>query len=460
MRRQRKGRTVSTTASGHDVVNAQQTVLEDHALQPVPPERRQGLWRLVMVQIGWNISVSAFLVGGTIGAGVSFGTAVAAILLGNLFLSLVAIAIGLVGFRTGLTSYLISRVVFGIQGSVLVSLVLGVLAMGFIGVLMDAWGTALNLLIPAVPWTVVVLLFAAAITSTAIFGFKGLARFTVLAVPLEVAIALFALGRIAFDDEGFSAVLAAEPPSPIPFTVAVGAAIATWITGAGLVSDVDRFARRPRDVVIAGVAGFVVGAGVFETVAVISAMKVGDANFALVMQSLGLLAPAVVMLVLALWNTADNNLYSSSLAFTNASRIVGVPVPRWVWTLIAVGVSVGVAFLGFAGQFLSFLSIISVVTPPFVGVVLSHFYLVARARRTGAELLAAAPAVRVEALAAWAAAALISYNIDGFVKPVNGLLLGLVLYTAVAWVTGMLRGGRAPAAAQAAPPQPQSGREA
>jgi cytosine permease len=425
--------------SDHVVQDTQEDLLDDHALAAVPEAARRSLAQQVIVQIGWNISVSAFLVGGTIGAGTTLETALVAILLGNLFLSLVASLVGIIGFRTGLTSYLLSRAVFGTRGSVLVSLVLGILAMGFIGVLMDSWGSAINALFPAVPWSVVVLLFAVAITGTAIFGFKGLARFSALAVPVELAIALLALLRIGSAEGGFGALLDIQPATPIPFTVAMGAAIATWITGAALVSDVTRYARSSRDVVISSIVGFAVGAGVFETIATVSAMKVGNANLVQVMTGLGLLAPAVVMLVLALWNTADNNLYSSALAFTNASRMVGVRVPKPVWTVIAAVIAVAVAFAGFADRFLSWLQIIGLVTPPFAGVVITHFWVLGRLRRSGAELLDEAPAVRVEALAAWLAASLVTYVSTWFIDAIVGLVLGGVFYAALTALLAPLR---------------------
>jgi cytosine permease len=131
----------------------------------------------------------------------------------------------------------------------------------------------------------------------------------------------------------------------------MGAAIATWITGSALVADIIRYARRGRDVIISGFVGFALGAGVFETVATISAMKVGDSNFVGVMSGLGLLLPAVLVLVLVLWNTTDNNLYSSALAFTNASRVLGMSIPKPVWTILSVLIAVGVAFLGLAERF-------------------------------------------------------------------------------------------------------------
>ena len=91
-------------------------VMDDHALEPVPASRRNPLIQLIVVQVGWNISVSSFLVGGVVGAGTTFGEGMAAIGLGNLVLAVVASLIGIIGFRTGLTSYLASRAVFGQSG--------------------------------------------------------------------------------------------------------------------------------------------------------------------------------------------------------------------------------------------------------------------------------------------------------------------------------------------------------
>lgn len=431
----------NSAATDDEVQSVLAEDLNDHALDPVPSSRRKSLIQMIIVQIGWNISVSSFLVGGVVGGGTSFGEGLLAILVGNLVLVTVSTLVGLVGYRTGLTSYLASRTVFGRHGAVAVSLLLGILAMGFIGVLMDTWGAAVNVLIPAIPSWAFVLAFAIAITSTAIFGFKGLARFSAIAVPIEIGIALFALVRIGGGEGGFSNVLAYEPLVPIGFAAATGAVIATWITGAALVGDVARFATRPRDVVISCFAGFVLGAGVFETVATISAMQVGNSNFVVVMQGLGLLAPAAVMLVLALWNTADNNLYSASLAFTNASNTVGIRISKPVWTVISILIAVVVAFAGFADQFLVFLQFVGIVAPPFAGVLIAHFWLLVRGS-SGETLLRSAPSVRWEALVAWVGAALLAkYTNLLVIDAVEGLVYGLLIYAVLGWLIQNRLGG-------------------
>jgi cytosine permease len=242
-------------------------------------------------------------------------------------------------------------------------------------------------------------------------------------------VAALALGRIGSLEGGLGEILSAEPAQPIAFQVAMGAAISTWITGAALVADITRYASRGRDVVISGFVGFALGAGVFEAVATVSAMKVGDSNFVGVMSGLGLLAPAVLLLVLALWNTTDNNLYSSALAFTNASRVLGMSIPKPVWTIVSVLIALGVAFLGLAARFLTFLQVIGLVTPPFAGVLIAHFFVLGGVRRSTEELVRTTPTVRIEALVAWIGASLVTYYTDIFVDAITGLVLGGIFYS-------------------------------
>lgn len=408
----------------------------DYALDPVPSDRRRSLYSLVAVWVGWAISVSSFLVGGAVGAGTTFGTGLTAILVGNAILAVIGGAIGYIGYRTGLTTYLTSRIIFGVRGSAVPSIVLGILAMGFIGVLMDAFGSAMESLVTGVPWTVWVIVFAVAVTVTAVFGFKGLAVLSVVAAPLMLAFALYSLIRIGGDDGGFTAAVDAVPTTPIGFDVAVTAVIATWITGAALAGDIGRYARRPSHIVLGAVCGYVLGAGFFETTAMISSSAVGNPNFVVVMTQLGLLVPAAVILALALWTTTDNNLYSSSLAFTNASKVLGRTVNKKVWVFVGIGIALVTALGGFAGDFLSFLSIIGTVTPPFAGILLAHFYVLGGLRTPATALLAAAPVVRWSALGAWAVTSVTMYYWAPPLKPLVGLFLCGALYVVAAFVTG------------------------
>lgn len=432
-----------TASAGTVDSHLDEGVLHDYALAAVPEAKRRGPYQMVTVWMGWAISISAFLVGGAIGAGTTFGEGISAIVVGNVTLAVIGGLIGLIGYRTGLTTYLVSRILFGFRGSIVPSVILGVLAMGFIGVLMDAFGGAITALVPALNWTIVVLLFAVLITLTALFGFKGLAALSSVAAPAMFLLAALGLWRIGASEGGFATVLAATPDEPIGFTAAVSAVIAVWITGAALACDIGRYARHAKHIVIGAALGYVAGAGFFETAATMSAMEVGNPNFVGVMSGLGLLLPAAIVLALALWTTTDNNLYSASLAFTNASKTVNRTVPKWVWVLVSVAIAIGTAFLGFAQQFLSWLQIIATVTPPFAGILIAHFWVLGGIRRPIERQLEELPAIRFEALAAWLLASLFNYYVKFFIPPITGLVVGGLLYVVFVFITQRASVGRA-----------------
>lgn len=416
---------------------ASDALKDDHALVAVPTAERRSTFSLVAVAFGWAVSVSGFLVGGTLGGGLRFGQGVAAIVLGNLVLVVVASLIGLIGFRTGLTSYLVAKEVFGRKGSAFVSIMLGILAMGFIGVLLDAFGNAFVALVDAVPWTVIVLLFAVAVLSTALFGFSGLAWISRIAAPSLVLLSVLGLVTLARSEGGFGTAINAVPENPISFDVGLTAVFATWITGAALTSDIARYARRGRDVVLATFCGYVLGVGFFEFVAMISSHEAGTSDFVVAMSTLGLLLPAVLVLVLALWTTTDNNLYSASLAFTHASEVLGRKVPKHIWVVVSTAIAVAVAFLGFASNFLSFLQIIGLVTPPFAGVVITHYWVLGHIRHpAGTNAL---DGFRWQALLAWLGTSVVNYVATLPAEPLLGLVIASVAYTVLAKLTPAAR---------------------
>ena len=71
----------------------------DFATTSVPPGSRRSFYGVSMVWVGWCISLSAFLTGGTIGAGNKLGIGLLAVLVGNLLLFALASLCGTVGVQ-------------------------------------------------------------------------------------------------------------------------------------------------------------------------------------------------------------------------------------------------------------------------------------------------------------------------------------------------------------------------
>jgi cytosine permease len=405
----------------------------DHALERVPEKDRRGLYATAMVWAGWVISISAFLTGGVVGAGLTAAEGLAAVFLGNAVLAAIAVLVGLVGYRNGLSSYLIARVLFGRQGSMLASLIIGILAMGFIGVLLDGFGKTLNALLPFVPYWLAIVVFAGMVTATAIFGFRGLAALSVVAGPLLWLLLLWGLLTAIAMIGGIDKVFAAPAQKPISFGVAIGAVIATWITGAAICSDITRYARKGWHVVVGAAVGYVLGAGIFEGAAVLTFIGAKEANVVSLMAKLGLLAPGVVLFALALWTTTDNNLYSSALAFTNFGNLVGLKLSKPAWTIVGIAIALITAGFGLATQFLSWLQIIATVTPPFAGLIIAHYYLLGHIRKSPSEIMASVPdGWRWTAYAAWALGSLVGYYTNFVnrigIAPIQALVVAGIAY--------------------------------
>ena len=343
-------------------------------------KERRSFTSIGFVWVGWCISVSAFLTGGNIAKGSSFSQTVFSILLANLILAVIGTLCGLVGYRTGLTTYSAMKMIFGRKGSTIVNVVNGISLMSFIGVLMASFATYLKQLYPSFPSTLALILFACCITLSSINGMKGLSILSNIAAPLLWALLALCLVLTLVNHGGFAPVLAWVPEqgNEISFMVAMSLAIATWVGGAGKTADLTRFSKKKSHIVGGAILGYIAGSGLFELIAAICAISSGESNIVIVMARFGLIIPAVIILTLALWTTTDNNIYSASLAFGDMSEILGLKIPRKVWVVVNVLIALVVSMTGVASDFSSFLSFFGTIAGPFAGIMIAHFYLVCR----------------------------------------------------------------------------------
>src|SRR5579859_3785692 len=104
-----------------------QTRFQDFALEPVPDSQRRGLFSSVAVFCGWVVTTTPLLVAGLLAGGLPFWQAIAALLVGTLITATVGALVATLGQTTGLTSYYMSRIVYGAKGSSVVSVLVGVL---------------------------------------------------------------------------------------------------------------------------------------------------------------------------------------------------------------------------------------------------------------------------------------------------------------------------------------------
>ena len=411
-------------------------VREDYPTEPVPEEERRSWFATLTVWAGWTISITAFLVGGLVGGGLPIQEAVPAIFLGNIVLAIVGALLGYIGMKTGLSTYMLAQVAFGKYGSIAISLVIGVFAMGFVGVFAGATGNFINAQFSLLPMWLGALVFVIVVVATALYGFLGLEYLSKIAVPGLWLLAILALFAVSGEiDGGLSAVGTIEPASPQTFAFGVTLAISVWITGASITADIGRYAKNKWHVLLGAFGGWILGASLLESVSAIAALGVGEGDLVVVMIDLGLFWPALFVFIIAMWTTADNNLYSFSLAFTSLTEVLGQRdfFSKEVWVVIG-GVLVWIgAVVGLYSQFQNFLLTIAIAVPPMAGILVSRFYILGYYKKSATEIYEdirrGEKSYSVAAFVTWIVASLFAYFVQWGSPAVNALILSAVLYT-------------------------------
>ncbi|WP_336206670.1 purine-cytosine permease family protein [Nonomuraea sp. LPB2021202275-12-8] len=413
-------------------------VRDDYALQRVPPNARYA-WATVAVQrFGLLSALSQFLLGATLGMGMTFWDAVLAITIGAAILEVAAIAVGVAGMREGMSTTLLARWAgFGRYGSGLVGVVLAVSLLGWFGVQSAVLGQGLGALLGGPPVWVWAVVGGLVITAIVVHGFAGMAWTAWITVPAFLALAGWAIA-VELAKQPLGELVASAPPGPV-ISLAQGATLVAggFIVGATISPDMCRFNRSTADVIKQTIVGITLGEYVLALVGVLlaHALRTGDV-VAIVTTTSGVVG--TIVLVTATLKVNDWNLYSSSLGVTNAlDTAFGFRVSRATVTVVLGVIGTALAALGIADHLVGFLVLLGVAVPPIAGIMIAEYYVVRRWRadldesRVRGELPASAPGWVPAALVAWPAAALIGNYVTWGIPALNALLAAFVLYAVI-----------------------------
>ncbi len=158
---------------------------DDYSLSRVPAEARQSLWSTTIVRVGSLATISQFILGATLGYGMTFWQAFWATMLGSVILEVISFLLGYAGAHEGLSTSLLSRWAgFGRYGSSIIGAIIAIACIGWFGVqnsvfangLVQATDGALSLPVAAT-------LTGLGVTVLVIFGFKLLSTTASIAVP-------------------------------------------------------------------------------------------------------------------------------------------------------------------------------------------------------------------------------------------------------------------------------------
>lgn len=409
----------------------EETIVQDPAFEyvfeKVPEDKRKRLRSLTIVLSGFPIALSNFVIGGIVGAGLTFPKAIAALLVGNIVLMSVVVLMGILAFKTGLSSTFLSRSAFGKIGSYIFSCLLVFSALTWISLNGDIFARLMNSvfswwLVP-IPVTAALVVFLWLLS--AMRGYKGLAIMSNVGVPASIILALVGIITVGFSADGFSGIFSYIPENPLTFTVATASIVGGWIYGATITPDITRFASKKSHVIIAGIVAFSIGCFGFQFAGATIAISTGEGDFINAMIQLGIGIVAFFTAVFCLWTTEDKDIYTGSLALQNIIRdtkYYGKIKHKHTATAIAT-----VAALFAAGGIFSFIlpiiQFLSVLIPPIPGIIVAEGYFVKKSKHTHL--------INNRAIIAWLIGGILSFislKLNFFISPLVGMISSGITY--------------------------------
>jgi cytosine permease len=425
---------------------------EDYPLERVPRDARCSWLNVAVQRFGQLSDLTQFLLGATLGAGLTFWGAFWAFTLGSVILEVICVFVGIAGMREGLSTSLLARWTgFGRYGSALIGLIIVVSLLGWFGIQTAVFAEGLHSLIRGLPLWGWCMITGLGVTVLVLKGFKAMGWTAFVTVPAFLALAGWAMS-VQLSHHGVGDLIA-SPPFGRPMSIATGATIVagSYIVGAVTTPDMTRFNRSAGDVVKQTLLGVSLGEYVVGLAGVLLAYAVRSSDvIAIITVSSG--AAGVIILISATVKINNWNLYSASLGLTNTvESLTGVRLHR-----VAVTVGIGVlgsilAAVGILRRFVDFLTLLGVLTPPVAGIMAAEYFIVRRwrpaldASRPLGRLPEAEPAWVPATIVVWAGAALVGWLSEQHrwpgVPALSSLLVAGVGYMTAAGL-GLVRGGR------------------
>jgi cytosine permease len=417
---------------------------DDYALSRVPPQARHGWWSVGMQRFGQISALSQFLLGATLGYGMTFWSAFWALTLGALILEFVCILVGVIGSREGLQTSMLARWTgFGEGGSAVVGAAIGISLMGWFGIQSAVSAQALVNLIGVLPEWAWSLVFGLAVTMIAVRGFDSMKWVAYVAVPAFLALVAWSVGAELMRHDVGELIRSAAPGPQLSLLEGTTLVAGSFMVGAVVAPDMTRFNRSTADVIKQTLFGITLGEYVIGLAGVLLAHALqSNSVVTIVTSSVGWVG--LLVIVLGTIKINDWNLYSSGLGIVNfAGTVFGRSVDRRAVTL---GVGVVGSLLAAGGileRFTDFLILLGVVFPPIPGIMVAEYFVVKRWRdelersRVKGTLPDSGPTWVPATLVIWLVASVVGQYATWGLPSINSLVVAFILYIVTAkpgWV--------------------------
>lgn len=419
---------------------------DDYSLTRVPESERYSWFTVAVQRFGQLSALSQFLLGATLGFGMTFWNALLALTLGAVFLEIIAIFVGVAGMREGLSTSVLARWTgFGRYGSSIIGLVFAVSLIGWFGVQNAVFAEGVHSLIGGFPlwaWSIVT---GAIVTLVVVYGFISMAWVAYITVPAFLLLAGYSITNALMEYRLGELVSSAPPGEPLSLAAGTTIVAGGFIVGAVITPDMTRFNRSTADVIKQTVLGITLGEYTIGLIGVLLAHALKSQDIIQIVTSTSGFIGTII-LVAATLKINDWNLYSSSLGFANSlDTIFGLRVNRATITIAVGALGTFLSAVGILEQFVPFLTALGVIVPPIAGIMVVDYYILRRHREQLRESLrdGALPArqevLNPVTLVAWVAASVVGFTVQWGIPALNSLICAAVLYYAGMKIIGIVR---------------------
>ena len=417
----------------------------------IKPEERQSWVSITMVWIGAMICISALMVGGMIGAGLTLGVAALSMAIGFALVCVCMCFIGMLACDVGLPSSVLAGASLGEKGAkYIISIVLAISCVGWFGVQATVCGssfssmmagmTGLNIPVwlSSVIWGVIMLV-------TACFRFSGLKWLNKIAVPLLGIVLVYCLVYNMMVGNG-SALVGYKPETSIGLVGGISLAVGSFVVAAAISGDYCRFAKSRADVVKSSIVGVFPSGMIVLMIGAILAICTGSYDISVFLSTAGLPLVGLIALILATWTTNVSNAYSGGLAL---SVMLGQDEKKSQMTTAIAGIiGTALAATGVLATITGFLSLLSGIVPPVMGVIIADYWILGKGKTENFKIRDGFHAPGIISFFAGALIACMTggtfasipalsvLNIPFFVGPINGIVVSLVCYIVLDKIMG------------------------
>lgn len=404
----------------------------DFETQAVPLDKRKSFFSITIVWTGFVFLITSMMAGGGLAKGLSLKEIIIATLSGNIFLSILSIAICIIASKTGLSFALITRYSFGHKGSKIATLFVPIVNIGWYTVQSAIYGHFIASILGIDGIWELVLMFVSAIVM-GIFALIGMEALTVLGYVAIPAIIYLSLGAAikATNMGGVEHLINYVPQISIDMTEGMGIVIGTWILStATCIADIMRFAKSIKEAVISTVFGLVLGNSLLIICGAVAAIGSNQSDLCVMLLSMGLVIPSFVLMTTNIFTTSAANIYSTSLNLSNSFNM-----DRKKLILIILVISGLLTFTkpNEIDNLFIFLDTLGKIVPPLAGIIISDYYVVNKGKYTSLEE-AKKCSFNLSPWITWAITLFFVFNIKWGLPALNGIVISMILYVIISFI--------------------------